>query len=589
MTYLVLDESTFKETDKESELLANFNAQITQETRYLDGINSMSFLTIQGRTKDEEFEPITIQAEKFAAMAWVTPNWGVRAVMQPGQGIKEDLRTQIQLASQKAVKKTIYTCTGWTKVNSKWTYLHAGGGISETGNDPKISVQLPAELSRFNLPSVKLDKSLTSHIRCSLNLIHLGPHRIMWPLLAAAYRTAIGSCDYALHLAGKTGTFKTEISSLIQSHFGQDMDSRKLPGNWSSTANALEAQAFKLKNAIFVVDDFVPTGTGWQLRQLQKTADQLLRGQGNQAGRARLSDTSNLQTTMYPRGCILSSGEDVPEGHSIRARMFIIETTPGDISLEKLSAMQKCRPSFALSMAGFIRWLASSNLQEMRNVCGEMTGNWRDANLSVGHTRTPSTLGNLISGAFFFLQYAMLLKAIDQPERDFLFELATNSITDAANMQTTYLETADPVETFISTLQLMLASKMCHLRTRDGGIPENPEALGYEKKMLGNLPDFSPKGPLIGWVDDTIDELYLDASNAVELIKKAARGGLALTKQTMITRLKDAHLLKRRDTQRGRNTIRINCQSIPKTCIALSLSETLSTKEEDDAQKETDR
>ena len=44
---------------------------------------------------------------------------------------------------------------------------------------------------------------------------------------------------------------------------------------------------------------------------------------GNQAGRARLTDTSNLQQTFYPRGVIFSTGEDTPEGHSVRARMMI--------------------------------------------------------------------------------------------------------------------------------------------------------------------------------------------------------------------------------------------------------------------------
>ena len=37
---------------------------------------------------------------------------------------------------------------------------------------------------------------------------------------------------------------KTALTAVMQAHFGQDFHDRNLPGNWASTENTLEKQAF---------------------------------------------------------------------------------------------------------------------------------------------------------------------------------------------------------------------------------------------------------------------------------------------------------------------------------------------------------
>ena len=87
---------------------------------------------------------------------------------------------------------------------------------------------------------------------------HVGPPFICFPLLAATTRAALGKADFALHLSGENGAFKTELAALFQRHFGAAMDRLHLPGAWSSTANALEMAAFQAKDTLRVVDDFAP-------------------------------------------------------------------------------------------------------------------------------------------------------------------------------------------------------------------------------------------------------------------------------------------------------------------------------------------
>ena len=71
------------------------------------------------------------------------------------------------------------------------------------------------------------------------------------------------------------------MAALIQQHFGAKLCSRNLPGSWMSTGNALEAQAFATKDAVFVIDDFAPAGTQLDVNRMHREATRLLRAQGN--------------------------------------------------------------------------------------------------------------------------------------------------------------------------------------------------------------------------------------------------------------------------------------------------------------------
>ena len=123
-----------------------------------------------------------------------------------------------------------------------------------------VPTRLPSILSRYRLPEPPMDEALVKSIRASLQLLELGPDYITFPVYAAIWRAALGPADYGVHISGETNVGKTEYAALGQQHFGPEMDSRNLPGLWSSTANALEATAFYVKDALLCVDDFVPQG-----------------------------------------------------------------------------------------------------------------------------------------------------------------------------------------------------------------------------------------------------------------------------------------------------------------------------------------
>ncbi len=173
-------------------------------------------------------------------------------------------------------------------------------------------------------------------MRASLRCLSVAPDRISFPLLAAVYRAALGKVDFSLFLAGQTGVFKTALAALCQQHFGAAMDARSLPTNFGSTGNALQWLAFYAKDALLVVDDFAPTGRNGD-SELQNIAERLFRATGNQQGRSRLSGNGRLNAPKPTRALVLATGEAVPRGQSIRARLLILELQLGEVHRPKQS------------------------------------------------------------------------------------------------------------------------------------------------------------------------------------------------------------------------------------------------------------
>ena len=592
--YFIADSCTFKRTGRDSDgdeddaesgfMLCNFAAWITTEIRFQDGVNKETFLTIEGVKDGTPLPPVTVNAEKFNALGWVTTEWGVSCVIRAGSGVKDDLRTAIQMFSTDVQRETVYRHTGWVDDDDTTSplYLTANGAITPDGFTDSTRVELPAELSKYRLTLPTDDNAAREAFNAAMSMLNLGTPDVSYVCLGATLRACIAPADFGVHITGRSGTFKSEIASLYQSFYGSEMDARNLPASWSSTANALEAIAYRAKNALMVVDDFIPVGTSWQVRQYNKTADQLIRGQGNQAGRARLTDTSSLQRTMYPRGLIFSTGEDTPEGLSLRGRLMIIELSKGDISAEVLSDCQSRRELLPQFMADFILWQCHNRDQAL-TVLSDVRAMTRDEHLDTGHTRTPQMIGDLCGAFAVMTNYAVDRGFMKQDDADAVYETAERSIVLRASDQTSYLTESDPATQFINSLGTCLAAKMCHFANMNGGLPEHPESFGWvDKGRTVEYVNYQPQGMLIGWVDLLEGVAYLNADTAYDYIKKHSGGNVSVTRSTLWKRLKEAGMLDRVDDTRQRNTIRQTVAKSVKTCVALNLSQIFQAPADDD-------
>lgn len=542
--------------------LANFCAKIIGERVVDDGAEIKREWSVEIEQFKRQVITTTIPAERFTGLDWVVENAGPRCVIQPGSGKRDHLRCAIQeLSGDDIPSNVVYAHTGWRNIGGEWLYLHGNGAIGPRGTIPAVSVSLHGATTNFRLPVPPTGETLTAAVRSSLRILNLAPDPVSFSLIAAVYRAALGSIDLALWLSGLTGVGKSEFAALGQQHFGPDMTRIALPGNWASTDNALEGLAFTIKDALLVVDDFCPAGSKHDHDRMHRVADRLIRGVANSAGRLRMFANGSLRPPRPPRAMIVGTGEDVPRGHSLAARSWTVEVQRGEIDFHKLGQCQTDAANglYAAAMAGFVQWLAPryesirSGLDAEKAALRErLTGRYP-------HARTPDAVANMLLGFGYVLQFAECAKAIDQSERESLWNRGYAAFQVVAGRQSAFQSAHDPVERFADLLRSLLSSGRAHVAGVDGCAPEAPPApefWGWERREFRSGPtevstNWIGRGSKIGWLSDR--ELLLDPdSTYAEIVDFARMQGVAFPvgQDTLWRRLKERGKLIRTDKER---------------------------------------
>ena len=383
--------------------LCNFVVRIVEQVVYDDGVESRIMFTVEGELFDgTPLKTVTITADEFAGLNWVLREWGTRPIIYAGAGTKNHLRVALQFLSGDVLHKTVFRHSGWRKVNNQWGYLHCGGAI---GAVDALSVEIDGSLKNIIFEAPSRNVSLQDSIRASLRILKLAPASVAFSVLSAVYRSVLKSSNHGIHLTGPTGTFKSEIASLCQRHFGMGFDARHLPASWSSTANSLEASAFTAKDALLVVDDFCPTGTISDVARMHRDANRLMRAQGNNSGRQRMRPDGTLRPTRPPRGMIMSTGEDVPRGQSLRARLAIIEISPGDVDTNILTDCQRDASDglYQHAMQSYLEWIAPQYEQILEEFNTRIREAREIARQNRQHARTPGIVAELYVAFSLFL------------------------------------------------------------------------------------------------------------------------------------------------------------------------------------------
>ena len=432
-------------------------------------------------------------------------------------------------------------------------------------------MRLPASLQHYRT-YVPADRGeLVRAVRSSLHLLSMAPDRISLPLLAAVYRAPLGEADFSLFLTGRTGTFKTALASLYQQHFGASMDAIHLPANFAWTANALEELAFTAKDALLVVDDFAPNG-GVGDSVLHAIAERLFRAAGNHQGRGRMSG-QQLGGSRPPRALILATGEEVPRGHSLRARLLMLDMNPGDVNRGVLSECQCAgqQGQFAAAMGAYLVWIAGryEELQKSLRARASELRSLADNGSKPVHARLPTTLAELQSAWEIWLQFALDVHAIGITERDQLQRRSKEALDEVAVLQAPYHRASDPALRFLTLLQTALANGSAHLADRHGRRPEFSERWGW-RKPGGRI--WRPQGTRIGWVANS--DVLLEPAASYEVAQIVAGADpLPVSAQTLRHRLREHGLLSSVDAGRQMLLVRRTLEGVPRQVLHLKASD----------------
>jgi hypothetical protein len=578
-------------------LLTNFTARIVTDEVEDDGVECQRRFELEASLGGRK-HCFTVPASRFRGMTWVTEHLGAEAIVAPGVTIMDHTRAAIQHRSHGIEKRRVYTHAGWRQIDGEWLYLHGGGAIGASGAVDGVDVRLPDALRQLQLPSSVEPERLREAARASLDVLELAPDAVTVALLAAVYRAPLGDCDFSGHVAGPTGAGKTELAALAQQHYGAGFDARHLPGSWLSTGNALEAVAFAAKDAVLVVDDFAPTGSQYDVQRAHREADRLLRAQGNRAGRQRLRPDATLRAVKYPRGLIISTGEDVPRGQSLRARILSLELEPDALDWTLLTRCQTQAGSgvYAQAMAGYLTWLAS-RYEELRRQLPDKLTRLREAASAGGqHQRTPVIVANLALGLRYLLAYAHDAGAISVEELHSLWRRGWQALTQASSTQAAQQQANEPAHRFLQLVTSALASGRAHIASCSGHHPDDkPEAWGWRQVVVGTgdfeRKEWRPQGDRIGWLHyhDDDDEgndvdVYLDPDAAYAAVQALGRGvgdPLTVTPQTLRKRLNQRGLLASTDQARQTLTVRRTLEGKRRDVLHLHAS-TLELSDQDE-------
>ena len=423
-------------------------------------------------------------------------------------------------------------------------------------------------------PNESYNQKLSDILQNFSNLIDDGTALL---LVGAAFRSTLSyftKSTVSIFVQGTTGTYKSATSGCIQAFFGKNFNGTHLPENWSSTGNALEKKAFLCKDAAFVIDDFVARGTPSEVSRLHRDAERVLRAQGNQSGRDRLTSTTALRGAYIPRGMILATGEDVPNGHSLQARCVILSVRKGATDINILTVLQKLAEEEVLAqlMSNFLSWVAGK--ADAKQINDLMKIAHSDCMIKLptsGHTRMRDNLASLMSGVWLLLQFGKELCDFSEGEITRLKSATLNAANKIAELQITADKEASDADRFIELLRSSLAMGAGHLATKKGFCPSLPSAWGWE--ITGTRGNEIPygQGTKIGWIDG--NEILLDMTATLSVLKPlSTRLGnhLGSSERAINKALFEAGMLAKCDEGRHKTKVSVEGRRVPVISLPVS-------------------
>jgi hypothetical protein len=617
-------------TDKTGEVvlkpLTNFDAKITAQNQLSDGVDVLHELEITA-TVGAKTTMISVPADRFEKMEWVIDELGAEAIVYSGFNTRDHVRVAIQTLSGAIPTYIVYEHLGWVEHEGQWNYLHADGIIraasgltgpaqpatsvlAKSSNEECLSangpigpmsatdveksgvqVRVPSVLSRYRLPMPSTGDDLRTDVILTMNVfLDVAPREVSLTLLGAVFLAAIDSPDFSIHLVGLTGTGKSVLAALVTQFFGAAFSDRSLSDSWISTANSIMANAFLAKNTVFVVDDLIPTGSRSDIDRAFRDADRLFRSQGNQAGRGRCSRDGKPLAGKAPRCLLLSTGEVAPEGHSLNARLFTIELKKGDVlhgprePMVTFAQRLAAKGLFARTMAAFLKW-AAPQYGQLHNETRDQKLAFREAFVEPGqHPRGADIAAALLAGFEIFLDFAQHVGAIDQTQRDGLWDEIHDALRKLLGKQQETAQEIVPAKRYLRLLASAFATGLAHVKDRANQPPDSDQVIWGWLERYRTIteigPDgksteteiryFEPRGSHIGWVDDF--GLYLDIATSLAAANALAQRSdlrpLGLNETTLGSQLHDQGLLVTESADHY--TVRRTILGLPKRVLHLS-------------------
>ncbi|GEM_PF-3448144 len=487
------------------EPLGNFAAWISDELTRENGMDTPTVeYTLHGQLADgPTLQAITIPAEQFASMDWIARYWGARPVLYIPRGKAYVAARAIQENSLPTLQQErVFTYTGWREIDGLRGYLTGSGFLTAGGLNEQVRVDLGgSELRHYALPAPPQGrKEMQEAIRASLDFLDLGPRSVTAPLWAAMFAsvfTEIKALYTVLWVYGTTQSGKSTISHLALTHFGTGfINGRQYlpPENWESSLAALEYSMFTTKDAPLIIDDYAPQfASAFDAREMQRTAQKVIRRAGNRTARNRSRANLTQQVYRPPRGLVLVTAELPLSGESTAGRMLYIPVAPGDVLPEPgdntpRPAMDQAQKQaeaglYGQAMGAFLQWMAANWERATARFLEIIEESSAAARCQKVQNRLPD--------------YYAILDAAQQVALTAFYELGVLSANQAADIayqngqaildvvvnQAERIASESPVRKFFESLDSLLERQKVYLAPKTRAVsyvpPINADLIGY--------------------------------------------------------------------------------------------------------------
>lgn len=481
----------YTQDNPDGKALTTFVAVPTRIITRDDGVNQEKVFGIEGWARGgEPLPPIEVPAKSFTSMAWLTEKWDFAANIAPGNTARDRVRYIIaEVGARTARRETIYTHTGWRKIDGKLAYLYQGGAIGARG----VNVELDAALRAYTLDAPEDTRPLSEAVLDQYLIRQALPEHVCIPLIAAVYLAPLreffcaAGCPpgFALYLLGRSGTRKSTAAALALSFFGE-FDAKGMPASFADSANAIRKKAFLLKDMLFVVDDYHPETSISERRRMESIAQALSRAFGDGADRGRMRADLGLQESMPSRCVVVITGEDTPNiTESGVARYYMVNVTKGDVKSDDiLTEVQRMARAGTLRkiMRGYIEYIAARADElpaqlEQRFVKLRA----RAARENIGaHGRAPEAVAHLMIAYEQMLGYLVSVGAIDEEQVQVECDGAWRVLMAGSRQQTQVAAEEKPTSQYLRALGELLQArvvKVSDLTDPESGVPR--DMIGY--------------------------------------------------------------------------------------------------------------
>ncbi|MFN3562716.1 MAG: DUF927 domain-containing protein [Chloroherpetonaceae bacterium] len=545
-SYIIRDGAFYYVSEKKETRISNFVARIVEEHRIVSDSEPKSVFVLEGEVEGRKLPRLKIDAKQFYRIKEWLASWDGKLMITPRYA---DYVCNAIIAHSNQTKHNIIAQTGFMRIDDQLVYCTHQNIISKTPTR-NLTVELDSEIAKYHI--AKPDETLLEQARqTSLALLNVADHHITIPLWTSMYMSVLKEFlqpNFALWLYGQTGSFKTTLATLFLNHFGNFTHNDLL--TWNATSNSLERYLHTLKDVPAIIDDYAPMADNYAAQKVEQTIMRVIRDVGNGSGRARMKYDTSLATVYRPRAFVICTGELLPDGESILARLMIINVKREQVNMELLKSMNAKKHLLQACMHDFIMFVIN-NYDEVKKACDEIFQEYREELHSAErHARLTDAIANLMTALTITMQYFVDSRTISDKQAQTIMMNALQVMLANADQHVKEQRNENPVMLFFETLESLITANKCALVMRNG--------VG----VLGGT-------ETVGLIDN--DNLYLNMKEAYRAVVKSCRDSnkrFPLKEASLVKMLDEQELIVLKEA--GRTTTRIQENGVRYRVIAIS-------------------